>query len=252
MSKYRPLVPVDPSILSSYGEKPLFHLAGGQACDDVAAALLALSDELPWMRVTDCFREVKTQVALRRRYDHWVASGKPTGAAYDVKTMKNAFVATPGKSLHNAGRAVDLNTELMQEHLGKEYLDAFWPIAAKYGFTPIIGRPDEGTNESWHFDCWLAWKPVRDKVGADAASLCCTLDVGQAGEFQSDERLVQALLLRAGFDIGAPDGMWGKKTWNALNLAGGAAHDVQKMSKDTLIEMLRQLPWGTGTWIGVG
>lgn len=250
MSKYRPLVPVDPSIISSYGEKALFHLAGGQACDDTAAALLALCQELPWMRVTDCFREVSTQVALRKRYDHWVAAGKPTGAAYDEKTMKNAFVATPGKSLHNAGRAVDLNTELMQRHLGAEYLDAFWPIAAKHGFTPIIARPDEGKSESWHFDHKGSWLPVFVKYGADVGSLCCTLDVGQAGEFQSDNRLIQALLLRAGYDIGAPDGVLGKKSCAALAACG--VQDPGSVPNDAIIETLRALPWGTGHWVTVG
>ena len=109
MSLYRPLVAVDADIISSYGEKPLFKLAGGYACDDTAAALHALCLELPWMRVTDCFRAVAVQVALRKRYDYWVKKGKPKqyidgkkNPAYDDKTMKNAFVAIPGKSLHNA------------------------------------------------------------------------------------------------------------------------------------------------------
>ena len=132
----------------------------------------------------------------------------------------------------------------MQKHLGKEYIDAFWPIAAKHGFTPIIGRPDEGTSESWHFDHRGPWLPVFKHLGSEAGSLCCTLDVGQAGEFQSDAALIQALLLRAGYDIGAPDGQLGKRSkaaLAALNLTG-------KATEDTILA-LRGLPWGTGSWI---
>jgi hypothetical protein len=254
MSKYRPLVAVDADIISSYGEKPLLKLTGGYACDDTAAALHALCVELPWMRVTDCFRDVDVQIALRKRYDYWVKKGKPAqyvngkkNPAYDDKTMKNAFVAMPGKSLHNAGRAVDLNTELMQKHLGKEYLDAFWPIAAKHGFTPIIGRPDEGASESWHFDHRGPWLPVFKHLGSGAGSLCCTLDVGQAGEFQSDEALIQALLLRAGYDIGDPDGIVGKRTAAALKLALGADYAAKYPHAEMLIDGLRALD-ANHTW----
>lgn len=256
---YRPFVTVDPDILSSYGEKPLCHLSNGQACDDTAAALLALCKELPWLRVTDLFRDVATQTALRKRYDHWVALGEPpqfidhkVNPLYDAATMKDAYVATPGKSMHNAGRAVDLNTGTMLKNLGAQYLDAFWPIAAKYGFTPIIKRPDEGTTESWHFDHRSpAWKPVFDKYGADAGSLCCTLDVGQAGQYQSNAALVQALLLRAGFAIGAPDGILGKHSLAALAATGTVwTGSNDPAALEAAILHLRALPVGTA-WVTV-
>lgn len=250
MPSYRPLVSLDPSIISSYSEKPMFHLGGGQACADVAAALLSLAQELPWLRVTDLYREVATQVALRKRYDNWVAHGKPTGATYDPKTMKDAFVATPGKSMHNAGRAVDLNTEVMAKNLGKEYLDSFWPIATKHGFSHIIAKPTEGASESWHYDCWGEWQRVKDHLGYEQGALCAALDVGQAGPFQSDASLVQALLLRAGYDIGAVDGQLGKRSWHAIAcVLSGADYPVENKITDATIVALRAAPpLVTGDW----
>ena len=252
MASYRSLVPLDPSIISSYGEKPMFHLAGGQACADVAAALLALVQELPWLRVTDCFREVSVQVALRKRYDTWVAAGKPKAgsAGWNAKTMKDAFVAIPGKSMHNAGRAVDLNTEVMQKNLGKEYLDAFWPIATKHGFSHIIAKPTEGASESWHYDHHGDWDRVFSHLGYEQGALCAALDVGQAGAFQSDAALVQALLLRAGYDIGAVDGQLGKRSYTALAMAlAPGRYPPDGKVTDQVIEDLRALPpLVTGDW----
>lgn len=239
------LVTVDSRIISSYSEKPLANVgAAGRAPRDVAAALLALCTDLPWLRVTELYREVATQAAARKRYAAWVAAGKPKlgTAGFNSKTMKADFVAKPGKSMHNAGRAIDVWLEPLRKNLGVEYLDAFWPIAAKHGFTPVIARPEEGKSESWHFDHRGCWDGVGDNLGYAQMALCAALAVGGAGEWQSDGRVMQALLLRAGWDVGAPDGAVGKRTRAGLSLALGPNWQQQHVNNAAIIGALRARP----------
>lgn len=215
------LVPISSSILSSYGGKPLLQVGeAGRAPRDVADALLALCTELPWLRITELFRTTATQALARKKYETWVAAGKPTGASFDAKTMKAAFVAKPGKSMHNGGRAIDVDVNTLKTAYGKEYLDAFWPVAAKHGFTPVIARPEEGKSESWHYDMRGCWDLVGDTHGYEIMGLCAALVVGQAGAWQGDVRLAQALLLRAGYDIGEPDGDFGTRSKGAFAATG--------------------------------
>lgn len=210
------LVAVPTLILSSYSDKPLVQLTGGKACPDVVDALEALVEECPWLRVTDLWRDVVVQAAARKRYEAWVMAGKPMGAAYNQKTMKNAFVALPGKSMHNGGRAVDLSIDTMLRALGREYLDAFWPIARKHGFTPVIAKPTEGASESWHFDHKGIWEPVFDTLGYEQGVLAANCAVGMAGPYQSPERRVQAHIIRLGKSIGEIDGNLGPRSRAAL------------------------------------
>ena len=81
-------------------------------------------------------------------------------------------------------------------------------------------------------------------------ALCAALDVGQAGPFQNDASLVQALLLRAGYDIGAVDGQLGKRSYTALAMALlGSAYPADGKITDQVIEDLRELPpLTTGAW----
>lgn len=216
-------VPVSDTLISSYSDKPLVQLTGGKACPDVVASLSALAEECPWLRVTDLWRDVVVQTALRKRYDTWVAAGKPAqridgkpNPLFNAATMKNAFVAAPGKSMHGCGRAVDLSTEAMQKALGKEYLDAFWPIALRHGFTPVIQRPDERLAEAWHFDHKGIWTPVFDTLGYEQGVLAANCAMGTAGAFQSPERRVQAHIVRLGKSIGEIDGNLGPRCRQAL------------------------------------
>lgn len=240
---------VDRRILSSYGDKPLADMADGHAPQDVADALLALCLECPWLRVTSFRRSAAVQASMRQRYENWVAAGKPAvGKGYDSKTMKNAFVAKPGKSMHNAGRAVDLNTETMRKALGAEYLDAFWPIAARHGFTPIISKPTEGASEGWHFDHRGPWDNVGDHYGYEQMAMCAALAVGDAGEWQSKPRLIQALVLRAGYDIGEADGVVGSRTLKGLELVLGKGYQAQFPNTDRVIAALYDLEPGGARW----
>lgn len=245
-------VRVDARILSSYSDKPLSGFEeAGFAPRDVADALLALCLELPWLRVTELRRTVATQARARAKYERWLAA-KAAGEPFDSKTMKRDFVAKPGKSMHNAGRAVDLWTEPMRQALGAEYLDVFWPVAARHGFTPVLAKPTEGRSEEWHFDHAGPWGNVRAHHGYEAMALCAALIAGEAGEWQSDARLAQALLLRQGLDIGEPDGAIGKRTRAALLRTGvypGA--NPSTLAVIEAIPALRALPPAT-TWERVG
>lgn len=257
------LVPVDASIMSSYdiaGKtggprancKPLIKLTSGKLVPAAAAALKKLSDAVAAaggdFRVTDCHREVSIQIALRKRYDFWVASGKPKGAAYNSKTMKNAFVAMPGKSNHNGGRAVDIDIGSLKFAgvPANLQLDKLWEIASPLGWSHIIKYAIEGSSESWHFDFWGDIDGLHDRLGYEQGALAGALLVGQAGNWQTYERVIQALVCRAGQNIGEIDGAIGAKTKAALETlfkAPKGSMDARLKAKDeSLFAPLVALP----------
>jgi hypothetical protein len=225
------LVPVDVTIASSYdkagktggpreGCVSLAKLGkAGIAVPEAAVALKALSDAVfkagGDFRVTECHRNVEVQRAARAKYDNWVKAGKPSPGyeRWDAKTMKAAFVATPGRSGHNAGRSIDI-------HLGAlkfpgvpadKQLDRLWEIARPLGWEPIIKPADEGASEAWHFDFWGELKGVKDRLGYEQAALCGAVLVGH-GDLTSYDAVIQALLSRAGFALGPIDGIIGPRS----------------------------------------
>ena len=121
------LVPVDLAIASSYQKSggtggsrdtliPLAKLGkAGVAHPKTAEALLALHHAVMGhggdLRITELHRDVAVQKLARSKYDNWVKAGKPPASspAFDAKNMKAAFVATPGRSGHNAGRSIDID-----------------------------------------------------------------------------------------------------------------------------------------------
>ena len=241
-----PLVPVDPSIASSYDRAgktggpraaltPLVNLGrAGIAVPEVARALLALSNAVAAaggdFRVTELHRDVGVQQAARTRYDNWVRAGKPPASspAFNSKTMKAAFVAMPGRSFHNAGRAIDV-------HIGAltfpgvpadKQLDRLWDIAKPLGWSPVIKAASEGASEAWHFDFYGEIAGVLRRLGYEEAAKCGAILVGHSGDCQTFPHAVQALLQRAGFDIGKIDGDVGPKTLGALASALGVTPDA--------------------------
>lgn len=238
-----PLIPVDPTIMSSYDAKgqtggpraslkPLAQLGkAGIAVAEMAAALKRLSDAVQAaggdLRITECHRDVSVQMAARARYDAWVAAGKPKPgtAAFNSKTMKSDYVAAPGKSNHNAGRAIDVHIGALHFPgvAANQQLDKLWEIAKPIGWSPIIKSADEGASEAWHFDFWGELAGVHQRLGYEQASLCGALLVGHAGAYQTFARVVQALLCRAGCDIGEIDGAIGPKTLAAIGKTLGKA-----------------------------
>src|SRR5204863_2052988 len=56
-----------------------------------------------------------------------------------VSHKKTAFSPPPGGSLHEAGRAMDIDLNSIHVSLAQ-----FWDIAKRHGFTPIIKAPTPG------------------------------------------------------------------------------------------------------------
>lgn len=241
------LVPVSTDILSSYGKdgktsgprsnlQVLAKTKMGIAHPEVAPALLALHHAVMGaggdFRVTELHRDVSVQMAARNKYDRWVAAGKPKPgtAGFDPASMKADFVALPGKSMHNGGRAIDFHVGMLNfPNVPKDkQLDRMWELCIPLGWKPIIKTADEGASESWHLDYWGEIAGVLARLGYEEAAMCGALLVGHAGAFQSYERVVQALLQRAGFSIGSIDGAIGPKTLNALAGALGVTPDAAK------------------------
>jgi len=235
-----PLLKVSSEILSSYGKdgktsgprsglQVLANTKMGIAAPEVVPALLALHQAVLAaggdFRVTELHRDVAVQMAARNKYDLWVKAGKPKPGTpgFDAKTMKSDFVALPGKSMHNGGRAIDFHVGMTNfPGVPKDkQLDKMWEICIPLGWKPIIKTADEGASESWHLDYWGELAGVLSRLGYEEAAMCGALLVGHAGAFQSYERVVQALLQRAGFAIGSIDGAIGPKTMNALATALG-------------------------------
>ena len=233
-----PLVPVDLSIASSYDRagktggprSGLVSLAklgkAGVAVAEMAVGLKALSDAVAArggdFRVTECHRDVAVQTAARAKYDAWVAAGKPkpSSPAFDAKRMKAAFVALPGRSGHNAGRSIDVHIGMLGfPGVAKDkWLDTLWQICEPLGWEPIIKAPDEGASEAWHFDFWGELRGVKARLGYEQVATCGAILVGH-GPFQGFGAEIQALLCRAGFDVGQIDGLPGPKTRAALAAA---------------------------------
>ena len=257
------LVPVHADILSSYtmsggtggprsGLRPL-HLTGkmGVCHPEVAPKLKELHDAVTAaggdFRVTELHRDIAVQRAARAKYDNWVRAGKPKPGTsqFNSSTMKAAFVAQPGRSTHNAGRAIDIHVGMLNfPGVAKDkQLDRMWELAKPIGWTPVIRRPDEGASESWHFDFWGELLPTLSRLGYEQAALCGAILVGH-GDLTNFDARVQAALVRAGFDIGKIDGQAGAKTRAGLSLAlpGINAVDVLQRQDESVILSLLNLP----------
>jgi hypothetical protein len=241
------LVPVDPTIVCSYDSagktggprtnlRSLVKLGkAGIAHPEMAPALKALSDGVAArggdFRVTECHRDVAVQKAARAKYDAWVKAGKPKPGtpAFSDKTMKAAFVAAPGRSGHNAGRSIDVHLGVLKFPgvPADKQLDVLWEIALPLGWAPIIKTADEGASEAWHFDYVGELAGVKARLGYEQWALCGALLVGH-GDLQGFPAVTQALLCRAGYDIGAIDGAIGPKSVAALASALGVSADAAK------------------------
>lgn len=233
-----PLIPVHDLILSSYDTagktggpranlRPLSKLGKlGVAHPGAALCLKALHDGVLSaggdFRVTECHRDFAVQKAARDKYDTWVRAGKPKpgSAQFDSRTMKAAFVALPGRSMHNAGRAIDIHVGMLDfPGIAKDkQLDKMWEIARPLGWEPVIRTADENASEAWHFDWWGDLSGVLRRLGYEQAALCGAILVGH-GDLSNYDAKVQALLVRAGYDIGKIDGVAGKNTRTAMGLA---------------------------------
>jgi D-alanyl-D-alanine dipeptidase len=155
-----------------------------------------------------------------------------------VNKRKKAFSPAPGGSLHEAGRAFDLDLASIKIKLAD-----FWDIAKTVGLSPIIEKPTAGVSESWHFDCRGSHQVVYDyyrsgkgtnfakPYAAMAASAILSIGV-KVDKFGANQTAaaIQSGLVRLGQDIGSIDGSIGKRTKDALAAVGVAfSTDLQSV-----------------------
>jgi hypothetical protein len=188
-----------------------------QCTPDMKAAIQAAGFELNRrggnLFLSDLFRSFDMQLQSHMDFK----SGK-----------KKDFSPPPGGSLHEAGRALDLDLD----SLGIRLVD-FWELSRPMGLSPIIDAPTPGVSESWHFDCRGSHQIVYDyyKHGegtnfakpyaamAASAILAVGIKVTRFGQNQI-AAAIQSALIRLGQSIGNLDGSIGKKTRAALDAVG--------------------------------
>src|SRR5262245_61275392 len=197
-----------------------------QCTPDMEAAIRTLSAELSQrggsLFLSDLFRSYDMQLQSHMDF----MNGK-----------KKAFSPPPGGSLHEAGRALDLDLD----NLGMKLAD-FWELARPLGLSPIIDKPTPGVSESWHFDCRGSHQIVYDyyKNGkgtnflqpytamAASAILSVGVKVDKFGDNQT-AAAVQSALIRLGQTLGNIDGSIGTKTRAALDAVGVQFAEPQTM-----------------------
>jgi len=131
---FAPLLPI--AFPSIYGGDMPKRMARCTA--DLYAALMKLQKSVAAaggaLVLSDLYRSYDMQLQANLDY----TSGK-----------KKAFSPPPGGSMHEAGRAFDLDLSRIKT----PGLAAFWALTGAEGISPIIAKPDTGISEAWHFDC---------------------------------------------------------------------------------------------------
>ena len=158
------------------------------------------------LRLSDLFRSYDMQQQAHNDY----TSGK-----------KSAYSPRPGGSMHEAGRAFDVDLKALNMPLKD-----FWEIAAKYGVNPIIAKPDTKLKECWHFDKRGSHGIVYDYYAKGkgnnmkpyrAMATSGILAIGQKVDGMNNlNAYIQSALIILGYEIGNIDGIAGTRTKDAL------------------------------------
>ncbi|HAM99050.1 MAG TPA: hypothetical protein DCQ26_10620 [Marinilabiliales bacterium] len=225
-----PLIPITfPSIYKSKEGNPIsLPKRMAQCTPDMYRALQVLSAHVKAhggeLVLSDLFRSYDMQFQANLDY----VSGK-----------KKAYSPPPGGSLHEAGRAMDIDLKKL-----KIKLNDFWILAAKQGVVPIINSPDTKLNEAWHFECrgshTLVYNYYQNGKGTNmkpyqAMGISAILAAGiQVDRFtgKNSEAVIQCGLIRLGYHIGNIDGQIGAKTNTALKKAGIEPQNLEQMVKE--------------------
>jgi len=213
-----PLVPI--SVASIYNNAAL-PTRMAKCTPDTATAIQGVVDDLRALghnlRLSDLFRSYEMQRQANLDY---------------VEGRKTAYSPPAGGSMHEAGRAMDIDLSSMGVPLKQ-----FWDIARARGFFPIIDAPIAGRSESWHFDCRGSHDAVYQYVqsGKAGASIAPYTQMARSGilaigvkvDALPDQAVgaLQAALIRLGFDPGRIDGVSGDRTLGAMRDAGIDADD---------------------------
>lgn len=226
-----PAILVKPLVLSIYevsGHRVLLPERMAHATPDMKAALYGLRKDLRSgagdLVLSDLFRSYDMQLQAHLDY----ATGK-----------KKAYSPPPGGSLHEAGRAFDIDLDSV-----KMALPAFWEVAGHRGIVPIIDKPDPKVPECWHFECRGSHQKVKayyeagkgsnfdDAYHAMAASAIVAVGLPH-DRFKGceDVAYLQSALIRLGRDVGNMDGQVGPKTIAGLQALGiGATATPERIS----------------------
>jgi hypothetical protein len=208
-----PLVPI--TVASIYNNSAL-PARMAKCTPDTAAALEGVVEDLRArgheLRLSDLFRSYEMQRQAHLDF---------------VEKRKKAYSPPPGGSMHEAGRAMDIDLSSMGVPL-KE----FWEIGKARGFFPIIDAPIAGRSESWHFDCRGSHDAVYQYVKSGKAgasippytqmAISGILAIGVVVDMlpELDVGALQSSLIRLGFDPGRIDGVMGERTLAAMRDAG--------------------------------
>ena len=212
---FTPLVPI--TFDSIYNNGPLPSRMA-RCTPDTFAALFAIKKDLSAVGadliLSDLFRSHDMQLQAHLDF---------------VTGKKKAFSPAPGGSLHEAGRAFDMDLSKIRV-IG---LNRFWEIAATHGVLPIVTRPDTKLSESWHFSCrgshTLVYNYYKANKGDNFASPYAAMaasgivSIGQQVDILGPDVIsayIQSGLIRLGAEIGDLDGKIGPKTNGALRDIG--------------------------------
>ena len=207
------------SVLSSYknnaGQFANLPSRMGRSTPDMQKALIRIGGDLRAaggaFRLSDLYRSYEMQLQAHMDYK----SGK-----------KSAYSPPPGGSMHESGRAFDVDVGALGVSLAR-----FWEIAAKHGVVPIIDQPSTSIKECWHFECRGSHELVRQyyKAGKGknmkpSEAIAASAIVGTAVEvsrFKDQTGVaIQSALIRLGQEIGDMDGALGPKSNAAITALG--------------------------------
>lgn len=211
------------SIYKRGGQAVLLPQRMAQCTPDTLAAVKAIQIDLAKkggkLVLSDMFRSYDMQF---QAYMDWVSK------------KKKAYSPPPGGSMHEAGRAFDIDLSQIGISLGK-----FWDLAGNHGVTPIVTKPDKRLSEAWHFDKRGSyqmvyiyfqrhpeWRIKPYKAMATSAIISAGVHVNNFG-IKQIEANIQFGLIRLGKDkIGKVDGIIGPKTRNALAEEDISSYDL--------------------------
>lgn len=223
------LVPIDvPSIYLHAGHKVSLPKRMALCTPDMKMAIFRLGEAVRekggLFALSDLFRSYEMQLQAALDYE---------------SKKKSAYSPRPGSSLHESGRAFDVDLGGL-----KMGLDKFWTLAASVGVVPINAEPDPKLSEAWHFECRGSHQLVYDyyksgkgknfKTPYAAMAASAILAVGirhdRFLENASAARL-QSGLIRLGYDIGNLDGAIGPRSIKALQDMGLADTELDQQLK---------------------
>ena len=154
-----------------------------------------------------------------------------------ITGKRKAFMAPPGNSFHQSGRAVDIDVQSLNFKDAKksEYIKILWEIAIPIGFMPIIKKPKINLSECWHFQfCGRDWEKAYEKIGDAETAKCTILDSGcwdiHEDSVKIQKMFLQSQLIRLGrYEIGKIDGIIGYKTVLALKSLDCISNDLDEI-----------------------